>query len=253
MKNLIFIPLLLLVGCMQKKSDPAPTYVTCTIADETAGGCLRYMDRTIKLAINNASTPNKNSIFDLETLQDIIEEISVNTILGSSYFQFSYVDQSALATPSEEAEGFSSNIQIWEDAEFNALYANMLTINSGAVADPNAIVVTNYNNRRQFYIVFRRSCFSGDSSSCTGDNSISISPSLGVKALVARTLSRLISTRVKSSTYCAITPSNYLCSVPTDGQWSIAEQNRAYSTLNSALELISLNSSSYYKTNPVVP
>jgi hypothetical protein len=211
------------------------------------------MDRHIKLAINNSLTPNKNSLFDLEPLQLALNEIVAETTLGAGYFYYDYVDETTLTTPTMAADTFATNIQIWEDADFNTLYNTMLTINSSSVTDPNAIIVTNANNRRQFYIVFRQSCFSGVSTSCTGDAAVSITPSLGTKALIARALSRLISIQLQTPTYCTGTPSNYLCPTPADSQWSTAEKLRSYSAINSALELIGLNSSTYYQLNPLVP
>lgn len=236
--NLLLL-LLLVIACNQKeeKEEPKVIYTTCSIADQQKSKCTRFMDRTIYFAYSMGQNPEKNNEFQKLAIRDTLTELEENTSLGGGYFKFVEVDASLIQpiTTVTHAENFKSFIQVYPDTEFNEL-ANEY----GYLPDTNAITVLNHANKRQFFIVFRASCFNPNEFRCTNDLD-SVMGGAGVRALVARQFGALVGMAHNCSTY-----SRTMCpDFPNDQQWSTAQKNYWFASFNNALETITMNPNFY--------
>jgi hypothetical protein len=224
----------------QEEEDTNKTiYVVCSQEDFAAGKCLRYMERSIFLAFASGGSPDKNNIFQKQTIKDAFNEVAENTDLGSGYFTFTEIDPVFIEPLSEVTQtgtAFKSFIQVYPDDEFN-LFAEKWSF----VPDQNAVVVINGANKRQFYMIIRASCFETNDINCTSDPSISMGET-GAKALIARQLAQLVGAPYD----CSLGNNNTMCSSsPSEGQWLVAEKNKYFSMFNSQLETIRLNPDVY--------
>ena len=257
MKSLvIFLFLFSLYSCVNSSNTNSPTvvYSACSVTMETAGTCTRFMDRDVYFANNIATQPLTNNSFNVLDVQAALNDLTSNTSLGNNYFRFHMTDAVNLNVINSVTSGvnFISFIQIIPDLDyydtndinhinphsgFNTLW------NSGSYSDPNAIVIVNQANKRQFYILLRQSCFTSNSTSCTDDAAASFTSNKGLYSLVDRAIGRLVGlTNVDCTTY----PNQLMCAqYPNDNQWSTTEQNRTYSLINNALETVSQNANFY--------
>lgn len=209
----------------------ALTILGCSKAEEeTAGGGLRWMDRKIYLAVaQNSDDPDRNNVFQKETLREALNEISELTDLGGGYFEFIEVNESTLNPNLSAGEMTNENdrsfIQVWPDAVFNDW---VQTTVGGNLPDPHAVSILNASNKRQFFIIMKASCFS-NGSGCGG---IGV---LGVRALIARQLSLISGAQLKD---CATYPSDVMCSTPADSQWTTSQKYLWKAYFNNLLEVI---------------
>ena len=235
----IFAALLVLAGCNPKEEgdEPKVIYTTCSKADQEKNKCTRFMDRTIHFSYSVGLNPEKNNEFQKLAIRDALSEIEENTSLGGGYFKFTEVDPSLIQPVTSKSFGnnFKSFIQVFPDAEFNTLATEF-----GYLPDTNAITVLNSANKRQFYIVFRASCFNPNEFNCTNDAD-AIMGSMGVKALVARQLGALTG----MSYNCTLIDRTMCADFPRDSQWSTIQKNYWFASFNNALETITMNPDFY--------
>ena len=196
----------------------------------------RWMDREIYFAYSNNAYPTRNNEFQKAKVQAALDDISANSNLGAGYFNYHVVDESVL-TPSISAttstSAFKSFILIWPDSDFSDFVVNKL---GGTVPDPNAVVVLNSAYKRQFFMVFKASCF-------TSDLACSQITTTGFNALVARQMGLMTGLSVKD---CAKYPNDTMCaSAPNDSQWNTANKTGWLGSFNNVLEAI-LNNPSFY-------
>lgn len=248
LKNLQFKNLLLLLtismlafSCAQSEDeeDKDTVFITCDRVKEANGQCVRYMDRTIYFA--NFRNVERNDPFAVEAVKTALDQISRESDLGAGYFQFANADESLLQPLTERTDGieFRSFIQIWSDNDFNALSSE---INS-FIEDPNVILALNQANRREFWMIIRGSCFDSNQTSCTNSFDGSFTSESGLRALVARSIGRLVGMSVVD---CLEFPDDVLCAeFPDDSQWVIGKRNNFYAGLKNSLELIDNNPEFY--------
>lgn len=231
----LFIFLLLAIsGCGENTEtvvykDPVPVY--------------RWMDRTIYFAFSTGGSPQKNNEFQKAKVQETLDEIASNSMLGSGYFSYTQVDEAILQPIIEQGQSaneYKSFILIWPDVDFNNFIVNTL---GGSVPDQNGVVVINSSFKRKFYMIIKSSCFTS-SAAC---NSIS---SQGLKALIARQLGFLVGIPPKTTSECNSDPENVMCPLANNEQWNDANKIRFLNTFNNSLEAI-LNNPNYYDENTV--
>jgi hypothetical protein len=241
MKNLLYISLIIIFascGLQEEEESGKTVYVVCSIADQNAGKCLRYMERDIYLAFSG-SDPQKNNIFQKAVVSEFLDEMACDTDLGCGYFNVSEIDPAfiePLTSGTSSGGSFKSFIQIYPDIEFNE-FADEWNF----VPDQNAIVITNAANKRQFYIILRASCFSTNDFRCTRDNSVTMG-SVGVKGLLGRSFASLVGAPYD----CSQGNNNTMCpQFPSEEQWISGEKNKYKALFNSQLEIIRLNPNVY--------
>jgi len=234
------------------------------VTNETVSPSYRWMDRTIYFAYPDSTDPDRNSAFDVQAVQTALNEIATNTSLGQGYFTYQEVDESVLqpinsATTSDS--GFISFILIWPDSDFSNYVVNEL---GGDIPDPNVITVLNSADKRQFYMIFKASCFE------SGSDCGYITKTLGLQAMVARqlgvmsgmniaacptpTTSPLPETNPSPGASPSPSPSvnnlevyNVMCaSNPSDDQWSNLNQSIWDAAFDDVLEAI-LNNPDFYQ------
>jgi hypothetical protein len=160
----------------------------------------RWMDRHIYFSYSQGGAANvdRNNEFQKQKIKDALNDISSRSNLGANYFQFVDTDEASLTpiiTSTTSASDFKSFILIWPDSQFSDYVINQL---GGTVPDNNAVVVLNSAYKRQFFMIFKASCFSSDVA-CNG-----ITSSTGLRALVARQLGLMTGMPLKSdSPTCA--------------------------------------------------
>lgn len=196
----------------------------------------RWMDQNVYFAYPDATDINRNNAFQKQKVQDALDYLSTNTLLGEGYFSYHEVDESEL-TPiltAQTATDFKSFVLIWPDATFNSYLATTL---GGVTADPNAITVINDANKRQFFLIFKASCFSNNATcQSIGTN--------GLSAMISRQMGLLSGLSTKD---CLTYPSDVMCaSIPSDSQWASSYQLKFFSAFNNVLTKI-LSIPSYYK------
>jgi hypothetical protein len=239
----------LMFGCGQTKKeiDPTVIYSACSLDQENSGLCSRFMSRDVYFSNNGDQNGVRNNPFDLLKIQDAMNKMACITALGCNYFIFHYVPESEIKPLTAYTTGydFKSFIQVWSDAEFSAM-SNDIVPNP---SEPNAIVIMNPNDKKQFYMIFKSSCFSNSGNGdCTQNNGVSFTSELGLVALISRNFARLINIPLDVSSNCAQTPldPNTMCgNFPSDYQWSVNEQINFSGLFNNALEAISLNKDYY--------
>lgn len=247
MKSLIISSLfLLVVSCSAQKDELEQTVIYSACGDQQMidGLCIRYMDRKVYFARNIFSEPNTNNEFDVVKIKEAMDNLANNTNLGEGYFQYAMADKAELDLILEDTVygansglKFKSFIQIWPDVEFNQLWAGY------GSADPNAVLIVNQANKKQFFVVFRESCFTTNNANCTNASGTQFSPNKGLYGLVSRNFARLIGVSVKD---CADYPVHAMCAEkPSDAQWSLAESSRLYDIFNNQLETIRNNKNFY--------
>lgn len=246
MKNLILLGLILIfTSCAATKEDKDEVvYSACTDQAMVSGLCIRYMDRDVYFARNIFTEPGNNDEFDVESVQDNLDNLAMNSGLGEGYFRYHMADKSELDIileetlyPAGNGRTFKSFIQIWEDVSFNELY------NELGSADPNSIVIVNQANKRQFFIILRASCFVSNNQNCTNNVMATFTPTKGLQALVGRSFARLIGVPTKD---CILNPAHSMCATtPNDNQWSLTESIRFYDLFNNQLETIRNNRNFY--------
>jgi hypothetical protein len=241
--------ILIMTGCgvVKKTVDPTVVYSACSLSQESSGVCSRFMDRDVYFVDNSTTYTNdlniKNNPLDIAKVQESMIEFAGNTDLGSNYFKFHTATEAELAPITGYTVGlnFKSFIQVWPDADFSTLYRQLIP-NSN---EPNAIVMLNPNNKKQFYMILKGSCFSESNNyNCTNKVGTSFTSSLGLTALVARNLGRIIGISLEDNIKCVAgrIDTNVMCGLfPSDGQWSETEKRNMASLFNNALETISLN------------
>lgn len=176
---------------------------------------------------------------------DAIREVERNTDLGEGYHRFTYKDAELLEKPRETEllDRFETNIEVWDDARFNRLLEEL-----PAQEDPNAIWVYNRANKKQFWLIFRASCFESNNQSCTNTVDGTYTPDKGAYALVARTIARFVGSVVKT---CDQGDSDPMCAdFPNDLQWSESERTRIFRIIDNGLELIRNDPNFYEVFNP---
>lgn len=234
-------------ACAAKKTEIQPTviYSACSLDQEQSGICSRFMDRNIYF-VNGPSGVGlsvKNSPLDIVKIQSSLREFACLTELGCNYFIFNADTEANLTPITEYTTGvnFKSFIQVWPDAEFSELYNKVIPNPS----EPNAIVFLNPNNRKQFYMILKGSCFSESGNvNCTNNEEAIFTSDLGLSALLARNLGRLVGIPLDYSSQCSSSPAstNVMCgSYPNNSQWSTSAKNSMTSLFNNALETIALN------------
>ncbi|MCP4914587.1 MAG: hypothetical protein GY909_15840 [Oligoflexia bacterium] len=240
MKCLFILSLLFLVSCGTKEEEEKPKeiFTACSKALEQGGRCLRYMDRVIHFANFVPSFPEENNPFAVERVKEALDEISAKSDL--SPFIYEFADKNLLEPITEQTQlNFRSFIQILPNLKFNELASEL----GVSLSDPNAIVAVNRNNKREFWIVFRASCFNSSDTTCTNNALSTMTSTKGVYALVARTLGRLVALNTR---VCSDDPSDVMCAnFPSDDQWSLLSQNKFYSEFEASLVAIS-NDKNFY-------
>lgn len=236
---LLFGALFALYSCNEKKDEESPkiVYTACSVEDQLKNKCTRFMDRKIYLSYSTGIIADKNNEFQKLAVKEALQEIADTSNLGPDYFSFQEVDPTFIEPTIEIAYGteFRSFIQILPDSEFNVLANNF-----GFIPDQNAITVINGANKRQFYIVFRASCFNPNQISCTNDSG-AVMGNQGIKALVARQLGLLTG----MSLNCVSMDRTMCGDFPRNGQWSTIERSFWTGSFNNALETISNNPKFY--------
>lgn len=245
MKALKYLTLIfLLISCQPQEEEeegPKKIYVGCTQIKQDRGECQRFMDRNIYFARQSPTDSLRNNVFHVDEVKNALSEVAAMTNLGDNYFQYHEVEESELQLVLEQTSGitFKSFIQIWPDLDFNQLFTDL-----SVAVDNNAILVINSANKHQFFLVLRASCFEASSANCTNSLSAIFTSNMGLRALVARQLSRLVGVQVKD---CVVFPNHPMCSsLPHDGQWSIDNQNLYKGIMNNALESVE-NSPNFYE------
>lgn len=208
----------------------------CSPEPEGNSSSSRWFERTLYFALSG-SDPERNNFFHKERVREGIREIEQLTSLGLDYFSFKEVDESIIDPTSNdfESKDFKNFILIWPEAIFNSYVLNEL---GGGNPDSNAVAIINSANKRQFFIIFKSTCFSS-SSSC---NNIGVN---GVKAMIARQLGFLIG---MTSANCAINPTSVMCasnSAISDAQWGVNPKVIYSNNYNNILEQI-LNTEGFY-------
>lgn len=240
LKTAILLSIILVSSCAQETDEESPkkVYVSCSLEEQQANKCTRFMDRVIHLSFSTGSDPSKNNAFQKQEVIDAMEEVARLTQLGSGYFSFKEVDPVLIEPVTEEtyADEFRSFIQVWPDLEFNEFADEW-----GSTPDQNAILVLNKANKRQFYLILRASCFTPNDSRCTNDNG-AVMGSNGIRALVARQIGQLVGIPVN----CSLGDERAMCSdFPSDSQWTLAQRQYWAANFNNALETISNNPDFY--------
>jgi hypothetical protein len=236
---IVFFTIFSLFSCAQNKEEDSKTiYVVCSIEDQNAGKCLRYMERDVYLALPG-SDPNKNNIFQKSVIEEFLTEFACETDLGCGYFKTYDIDETFI-TPLSEATTSSNNfrsfIQIYPDIDFNELASQW-----GYNPDQNAIIVVNQANKRQFYMILRASCFNTNDFRCTSDNSVTMGVT-GVKGLLARSFAALVGAPYD----CSQGNNSTMCpQFPSEDQWINPEKSKQIALFNSQLEIIRLNPNVY--------
>lgn len=233
-----------LYSCAEKVDENNERYVSCTDQNQVLGLCIRYMDREIYYSRSTFDRPEDNDQFDVIKVMDSFNVLATNTGLGENYFNFKIAEVAELEIILDETiyfgdtnSKFKSFFLILGDARFNELYAEV------GSSDPNAIVRVNMANKKQFFMVFRASCFIGSDTRCTNNGLNSFTPSLGVNALVARSVARLIGIKTKN---CIDFPVHVMCTTePNDGQWGLIETLRFFDLFDNQLETIRSNNNYY--------
>lgn len=252
----------LLFGCGAQKKviDPTIIYSACSLSQENSGLCSRFMDRDIYFVENgNLAGDNiKNNPLDIEKVKASLRDFACNTELGCNYFIFHTASEEELMPITGYSTGanFKSFIQIWPDSypdgsteeSFGSFYLKTIP----NPAEPNAMVVQNASNKKQFYMILKGSCFlESGSSDCTANPGTAFTSDLGLTALIARNMGRLVGIPLESDNVCVKTPLdlNVMCGrFPSNGQWSVTEKGRMTSLFNNALETIALNPNYYSQT-----
>jgi hypothetical protein len=197
----------------------------------------RWMDRTIYFAFSDNSNPDRNNEFQKADVQNAFVDIATSTSLGSNYFTFQEVDESLLQpviTTTNLTTPFLSFVLILPDTDFSNFAVNEL---GGEIPDPNAVVVLNQADKRQFYMIFKASCFTSNSA-CN-----SITANGGLRAMVARQLGLMTGLSIKD---CTASPNDVMCAnTPNDQQWAPANKLSWVSSFNNTLEAILLNPNFY--------
>jgi hypothetical protein len=174
----------------------------------TTPSASRYMDRSIYLSDPNLEDSNRNNFFQKEKIKDALIDVATSTGLGANYFSFTQAAESELepVTVSDpNSPQTKSFILIWPDNIFNAYAASKYNSN---IPDLNAITVINEANKKQFFMIFRASCF--QTSSVCGNIGVN-----GFKALVARQLGLLVGLNFNCTN-----PLSTMCQTPSDSQWN---------------------------------
>lgn len=239
----LYLIIILVTSCAQKE-EAEVRYSACTDESLMSGLCIRYMDREIYYARNLFETPEDNNEFDVVKAIDSFREVAKETGLGENYFSFKVTEPTELELILEEklyagesGKKFKSFFLILEDTKFNELYSEI------GSSDPNVIIKVNMANKKQFFMIFRSSCFITNDPRCTNSLASSFTPNLGLNALIGRSLARLIGVKTKD---CIDYPIHTMCAItPNDDQWSLVERTRFYDLFNNQLETIR-NNKNYY-------
>lgn len=240
----IFLSFLLYsCGVAEEEEDLAKKiYISCSQELSERGECSRFMDRTIYYGRFVPGETNLNDPFHVNRAIEIFSKLSRETDLGVNYFNFVETDANLLEPISEDTQmkedDFKSFFQIWPPEKFSKLLRD-LPIQS----DPNAILVLNQANKKEFYIIFKSSCFESNNVDCTQDSLATFTSNSGLEALFGRQLARLVGGQVDD---CSLYPNSAMCAeYPNDNQWSINNQSALYSIINNGLEAINLNPDFY--------
>lgn len=239
MKKILLLTsiLLLLISCGKKDEEEDP-YIPKVIS-EWSMSCLRWIDRELVFSTSSAVNNERNNPFDIQSIQDVIKLLEVNTRLGEDYFRIKTKQEDLLQPirPSNlKWEDYDSFILVWEDAKFNQ-FVNENLGGFSSVPDRNAITVVHSKFKRKFYMIFRASCFDGTAGFQCGQIGIG-----GVNALIARQFGFLFGLPPAN---CSTDPDNILCPIAKDSQWSNQSRENFYQTLTSQLITIE-NNKNYY-------
>jgi hypothetical protein len=230
-KNILSILVVLtfssIVGCANKNTASTPS----------ATPNYRWMDRTIYFAYSNNSDPDRNNEFQKADVQNALNDIASSSSLGANYFNFQEVDEGLLqpiVTTTDLTTPFMSFILILPDVDFSDFVVNEL---GGEVPDPNAVVVLNQADKRQFFMIFKASCFISNSA-C---NSVTVG--LGLSAMIARQFGLMTGLSTQN---CTSSPDSVMCAtLPNDLQWSPSNKLGWIAEFNNTLEAILLNPNFY--------
>lgn len=242
MKNLFFVPLLLIIfSCGEiPEEENKVIFAGCTPELEASSLCSRFMDRDVYFAFPDPSR-NRNNAFDVLAIKDALTEITCNTFFGCNYFRFTTIDEGLLSTPlevEETTESFRSYIQVWDDVDFDDLF-----IQTGPHADPNAILFVNFANKKKFSLILRRSCFSVNSFNCTSDAGANFTQNAGLRALVGRSFMRMFAVNTKD---CSLFPADAMCAqFPSDTQWNNFNRDIFFNDMRNAQSAVANNPDFY--------
>jgi hypothetical protein len=261
--GLIFITALVFVGCKSEKKTTTPTviYSACSISDETAGKCMRYMDRDIYF-VDNASNIDgslKNNPLDIQKIQTSLTTFSCLTKLGCNYFRFHTATENDLKPITSYTTGvkFKSFIQVYPDQEFSDLYNELKNngINVSLDLEPNVLLIYSPANRRQFYMIVKEACLSNSNNSdCTNGDNVPFTSDAGLTALFGRNMGRMVGIHLDQSEDCLNGPTsgyviNPMCGKhPSNAQWTQSQRDKMTGMFDNALETISLNNNYYNET-----
>lgn len=233
----------LFLGCgPEPEEGPGQTYTACSLAAEKEGKCLRFMDRDVYFGNYVTTRPGENDVFHVQSAKDALREVEKITDLGIGYFRFHSIDPNQINPLTEMTEGeFKSFVLVWPDEKFNEFWHE-----TGPHSDPNAVLVINKANKRQFYLVARAGCFEG-ARSCmqvTPDEQNRFTTEKGLRALFARQLARMAGGKVVS---CDGNEEHLMCAdFPSDKQWGFAAREDASLLVNNLLEAVS-NTPEFYR------
>lgn len=247
-------------GASKKTTDPTVIYSACSIEQENSGLCSRFMDRDIYFVENSVTTGGeiKNNPLDIAKIKASLVDFACNTALGCNYFIFHTASADELVPLTEYTTGknFKSFIQIWPDSypadSTEESFGSFQLKTIPNAAEPNAIISINDNNKKQFYMIIRGSCLlESNNTDCTRRVASAFTSNLGLTALIARNMGRLVGIPLESNDTCDSDTRvplnlNFMCGrSPSNGQWSTTEKIKMKGVFNNALETISLNPEYY--------
>lgn len=270
---LLFIILLgFSMACSKKeeKKEATPDQID---ARNLSLDCLRWIDRDLYFSTPDPFNSSVNNQFHKEQVRTAIKQIELNTNLGEDYFRIKEVNPDLLdpirsrSLPQSEYKSF---VLIWNDDRFERFVIDNLCDPSVKAAnelaclfnlpDRNAIVVTNPNFKRKYYMIFRASCFEAGSRCLDPQTNQPLGFS-GLQALIARQFGFLVGlTPVCSATedpsgIPVSRRNNVMCRFPADNQWnenvgtedspSYIRREGYFAAVNSQLAVISSNINYY--------
>lgn len=207
-------------------------------SSSTEGAPPRYFDRDLYFAVSDISVAGnefRNNPAHQAIIKEALLELSRKTRLGETYFKFHDIAETQLNVVTElsdQGDSFKSFIVIYP----SEVYQQFVIKNFGpSTPDPNAVLVNNAYNKRQFYIIFNADCFNG--TSYCGNISLN-----GMYSLVFRQIGYFMGF---APVDCGVKPNAIMCNNPTDTQYNFKES--FFVDFDNSLNQIDANPNFYSK------